>query len=212
MSEKKNMTRSQQKRFYFPAWNACAQANGWMMARGRLAIDPEEQANRALDLPDPARGALLLVLGFAAQLALPEVRAMIAEDLRHACNLVATDRRCASSTRMTYTQLNRAVDLFALLRDPNDLQAVSDWLHAGQSFRRRYLEYLESLVNEAALIAICRSRWDSSDWRSRTIDELLWLGRQIKERPANRPPRWCVPHGPSRKAIRYETDPAKVPF
>ena len=63
------MTEAQQRRFYFPAWNGCAVANGWMMSRGRLKADIGIQMTEFRSWPDPAGPVALQVVVFADQLA-----------------------------------------------------------------------------------------------------------------------------------------------
>ena len=69
----------------------------------------------------------LKVLTTAEVLAHGHHRSVTADDLRRGCNVVATGK--ISSGDLDNKQTNRVVALFKLLTDPDDLDAVMNWLH-----------------------------------------------------------------------------------
>lgn len=174
------MTEAQQRRFYFPVWSACAAANDWKLSDNRLLADLDAQRIKADTWDEPAREQMIKVLELAGRLAQAEFRAVIPDDLRHACNFVATGRQ--ASGKMDNKQTNRAVDLFRLLQDPLDLEAIMNWLHPEKRDKGSYLAFLKSLENEAALIAISRNAFGTGDFGSLDIDKLRWIVKQAKGR------------------------------
>jgi hypothetical protein len=202
------MTELQQRRFYFPAWRECSIANGWIMARGRLQADLAAQRAEYATWPEPALGLYLKVITVAEQLALSSHRAIVPDDLRHACNIVATGRQNSGS--LDNKQTNRVVNLFRLLRDPDDLDAVMNWENPENADRKSFVAFLKKRFNEAALIAISRNAFDTSDWDSLDIAKLRWICKQGKGRTDSF-------HRPSstnylNRRRQYETDKSKVPF
>ena len=176
------MTEKQQRRFYFPAWNECARANDWVMVRGRLLADLVAQRQEFLKWPQVAADAGLSVLDYAEQLGLQEHRVVTAEDLRHGCNLVATAGRKQSSEALTNAELNRVVVLFRLLKEPEDLDAVMEWLHPDIADKRSLVGYLKRLAPEATLIAICRNAFGTIYWEGLDESKLRWLIKTVKEK------------------------------
>lgn len=178
------MTTDQRQHFYFPAWRMCAKALGWTMAKGRLVADLDGQ--RAEAIASPAREERLKVLDLAEQFARQAHRAVHADDLRHACNYVASAGKTASTGAMDNHATTMAVRLFALLADPDDLQAVGDWLNPEEADRRDYAAWMKRLAPEATLIAIARNAWDTTDWEAQDMPRLRWLARQVKEQSQRR--------------------------
>lgn len=174
------MTEAQQRRFYFPQWNTCAVANDWLMKRGRLSADLDAQRVAYATWPDPAGPLYAKVVTAAEQIARQEHRAVTADDLRHACNHVACGR--ISSGDLTNTQTTRVVNLFRLLTDPDDLDAVMDWLHPQRQEKQSFIAFLRSRANEATLIAIAMNAFDTREIEKLEIDQLRFIARQVKNR------------------------------
>src|SRR5579859_7866047 len=88
----RSMTERQQKRFYFPAWRACAESLDWIMCRQRLQCHLPTLRVEVMSVeskwPEPARSAMLQVLEQSEAIAGRDHRGVTAEDLRHGCNLV----------------------------------------------------------------------------------------------------------------------------
>ncbi|HSM84591.1 MAG TPA: hypothetical protein VLT16_00510 [Candidatus Limnocylindrales bacterium] len=176
------MTEAQQKRFYFPAWNACARVNDWRMVQGRLVADLRRQRAEAQGWPETAREVMLQVLDYAEQLAAQEHRAATAADLRHACNLVATQGRRSSSEDLDNKQTNRVVVLFKLLQEPEDLDAIMGWLHPEESDRKGLANFIRKQAPEATLVAIAKHAFGTIFWEDLEHGKLKWLLKQVKGR------------------------------
>lgn len=192
------MTTAQQKRFYFPAWAACAAANSWIMRRGRLQADLELQRGEFELWPEPAKGVVFGVLRVAETLAEREHRAVSAEDLRHGCNYMVAQE--FSSSKLKNNQVTRVENLFRLLSDPWDLDAVMDWLDPREANRKSFIAFLAKVAHEGILRNISDNAFQTKDWESLPMERLRWLCKQLKGRVEN--PR----------AAKREVDPENQPF
>lgn len=177
------MTARQLKCFYFPAWRACASANDWVMVRGRLLCDLAALRKHVTEKWEEAgRDAMLMVLATAEQLGRQEHRAVTAEDLRHACNLAATAGRRNSSGDLNNHDVNRVVVLFRLLKEPEDLDAVMEWLHPAIADKRSLVSFIKKQAPEAALSAIASNAYGTIFWEDLEEQKLRWLLKQVKGR------------------------------
>lgn len=170
------MTEAQLKKFYMPQWAKCARANGWRMVNQRLACEPTESQSRS---PWHAE-----VWAEADKLARQEHRAVTADDLRHACNLVASLGRAESSWKLTSHQCQRVVNLFKLLRDPEDLNAIIAWENADLARHRAILATLERKGIDSTLKAISSNAYGHDRWRTLNLQQLCWVYKQIARRDA----------------------------
>lgn len=192
------MTDAQKFKFYLPAWRRCAEANNWVMhgRPSRLQVDIEAQFEEVRQgspestlhgpkspWPEPAQTEMLKVLTFAKQLSLQEARAVNAEDLRHACGMVAVET--PSSKHLNNKQVNRVVTLFRLLEDPDDLDAVMDWLHPENAEKRSMVSFLRKCAPEATLVHIFRNAYGTIFWEDGDMQKLRWLAKQVKDRRTN---------------------------
>lgn len=159
--------------------------------------------------PEPAGPMALQVLTVARQTALARAGApaatregacapqVTAEDLRRACTFVATAdlasrsasratasraTATASSKHLNNTQVNHLVTLLKLLIEPDDLKAVTDWLHPENAQRNGLVDYIAKLAPEGLLRTIYRNAYDSSEWREGNKQRLVWLLKQVKGR------------------------------
>lgn len=196
------MNNAQRQRFYFPAWRACERALGWKMIKNRLVADLEGQ--RAEPISSPAREERARVIDLAESLAAKAHRAVIAADLRHACNHVASGGMTVHSEDMDNHATTMAVRLFALLADPNDLDAVGAWLDPEEADRKDYAAWLATLAPEATLRAISLNTWGNGDWEKQDMPRLRWLARTVKEKQARR-------SGSFRRTVET-VNPDNVPF
>ncbi len=176
------MTEAQRKRFYFPAWNRAFAAN-WESERGRLGARAGRRASEWLTA----------VIAAANELARQQHGAATADHLRHACHLVALGKN-KSSHDLTNAEIDRVVNLFALLEDPEDLDAVMKWQHPEIGERQRCVRWIESLAPYATIVAVARNNpfgadFDFGDWQSLEIPQLKWLGKTLRERGAHSPRR-----------------------
>ncbi len=174
------MTPQQRKYFYFPIWAQTSARLDWRMNSARLVADLDEQFSAALKWPDPAGETARFVITTARMTAVNESRAVTAEDLRHACNWLASSRRTDSSTKFTQRDLNQFDRLCAVLRGPWDLTATMAWLNPAEDDRKRTRDFLKKLTNEGRLVAISRNAYHTGDWESLNQGQLDWLVSQVK--------------------------------
>jgi len=173
------MTEAQRTRFYFPAWGKACHANDWHMVKGRLL------AKRAKQHGVPDVDALYQSIWNAAEaLALQAHRAVTAEDLRHACHVVAVGRD-KSANDLTNGEVDKVVNLFRLLAEPDDLDAILAIQHPENSERTRLVHSLKKRAPEAKLLAIARNlktwsgEWEPPFWEDMPIEALKTLSRII---------------------------------
>lgn len=148
-------TEPQIKSLYFPAWNRVCRALNWRMVKGRLSGKKE-----------PLWGGMETsrlyqeVWAEAEILARHLARAITAEDLRHACHVVAIGRD-VSSKDLNNPALDRVLILFRLLRDPDDLEAMMTWLHPEHAERRRLIWSISNAAPDAYILR-CATPWRGS--------------------------------------------------
>ena len=182
------MTEKQLKFFYFPAWNRCARAMDWAMAAGRLKANLVAQRQEMSQWPEPARTVGLAVLDYAEQLARQAHRKTIAEDLRHGCNLAATVGRRSSSSDMDNRDVNRVAVLFDLLSDPDDLDAVMQWLHPEIAEKRSLVQFVRKCAHDGVICTISRNAFNTDFWEDLPVGSIKWILKQVKGRPVTGAP------------------------
>lgn len=193
------MNTAQRQHFYFPAWRVCAKALGWVMSGGRLVADLEAQ--RKQPIASPAREERLKVIDLAESFARKEHRAVVADDLRHGCNHIASRGQTTSTADMDNRATSMAVRLFILLVDPENLDVVMAWMDPAEADRRDYARWLRKIAPEGTLIAIARNAWGTSDWEAQGMPQLRWLAKTVKQRTERR-----------KGSFRRTVDPEIEPF
>lgn len=183
------MTADQRKYFYFPLWSALAKACDWKMEGGRLMTDLDLQLRAAVHFPDHARQLVTDIITKAKAEAQQDQRAATADDLRHACNLVASGGKTASSTKFTQRHLNHFDRLCAVLTDPENVSATIAWLNPNEDDRQRTIRYLAKLANEGRLRAIALNAWGVSDWETLDQARLDALQAELKKNAWSKYPR-----------------------
>lgn len=164
------MTKAQTKKFYFPAWTAAVQANGWHMEQCRLQLDESR-----LGVEGRA------VVNFARQRAARDHRGITLDDLRHGAHLYALGRDISSS-KLENREVDRVVTLFRLLARPDNLKARIAWDSPELAERDGLARYVATLAPEAVILAISRNAWDTAQWEDRNVSDLRWLVRTLKDR------------------------------
>jgi hypothetical protein len=176
------MTEAQQKRFYFPAWNKCADVNDWRMQKGRF-VGSLQTATRGA--PPDIRAVIEQVWGFAEQLAAAEHRGLKPDDLRHACTMVVTGKN-QSSSNLNNREVQRVVDLFDLLRDPTNLDFVMRWVNPEVSERKNLVKAIKAKAEEAYICAIAKDRFSGQFeypfWEDLPINLLKQLAMTLNNR------------------------------
>lgn len=164
------MTTAQARRLYFPAWTRALQAN-WVVDRG-MPVRREGRASAELVAIETA----------ALALARQRCGRVSAEDLRHACGIVALGHG-RSSKEFTDAELDRMVAFFGRLADGDDLKAVIAWEHPEQDARRRVVWAVEHAgFPEAYVRAICRAKFGTLNWRALDDRRLRQLMVTLKAR------------------------------
>lgn len=203
------MTPTQQRRLYFPAWGDAARARGWVMAGRRLVAD----LAAPVEFPDTHPLSVLLpaIHEHAQNLAIANHRAIRPDDLRHACH-VAILGRDRSSTALNNRELDRVLDLFRLLADPENLdriRAIEDPDHAQ---RLRYVAGIRARVTDAYALAIARDKFGPADfdgtfWERLEIAHLAQLHLTILNRTRPNP----LPAGEGRGEGEQPHQPEPAP-
>lgn len=183
------MTEAQRKHFYFPIWRDTAAKLDWKMESGRLLADLDVQKRSANNFPDHAATEFSNIINAAQLLAGKEQRAVTADDLRHACNRIASGGHHESSTKFSRRDLNQFDRLCAVLRDPWDMNAMIAWENPDEDDRKRTVEYLRTLANEGRLRAIALNAWGTADWETLDQARLDALQAEIKKGAWSKYPR-----------------------
>jgi hypothetical protein len=194
------MTKAQQTRFYFPAWSRAWKAN-WRTVKGRVEVAPGRrpcliQETHGEPLVDYTRA----IEALATRSAQKEHRALTADDLRHACHIFAlgSDKTSAALTNL---ETDRVVNLFRLLADPDDLDAVLALLSPELGTVKRLLWYLEHCCQQPYVETIAADEFGTHDYRSLSPTKLHDLVRTMKHRPAGNLP-----------SVATVPDPETCPF
>lgn len=168
---------------YGRTWGAVCAANDWRMARGRLA--PEAEVTRART--DEHRAVWKL----AEQHAMQQHRSVTVDDLRRGCGAMITRKFC-STKDLTNPQFSRLLDLFAVLIDPDDLNARMNWDHPERREREQVLRTIHALAPSAYIESVAREFYQVSAWETdATLPQLkrfIWILKQHRD-AQNRPVR-----------------------
>lgn len=171
------MTERQAKHLYWPAWGRAFRRN-WAMERGRLSRLPDATNSEWMDA----------VVVNALALARRHHRAPIADDLRHACHAVACGR-AISSKDLNNAQVDRVLTLFALLEDPDNLDAVMRWQNPQLDAERRVDWAITHTAPEAYVRQIAGDKYGTRMWEWLDIGQKRNLLMTLKNRQA----KWNVP-------------------
>jgi hypothetical protein len=169
-------------------WSAVAAANDWTMERGRLSPDARRTAEDTFQHR--------LIWQTAEELSLQAHRKVTAEDLRHACYLVATTavpgrsaktRPAASLHDLENWSFTRLLCLWGDEKGKAGLLIEGDCVESGLCWddpRRDSEQSLDVLLQrsapEARLVAICRNAFDCVSWRSLSTPQKQQLLRTVR--------------------------------
>lgn len=152
------MNEAQAKRLYFPAWNRAFAAN-WYHDRG-TAVRRQGRFCQELDQ----------VEAVAAERARQRSCRVTANELRHACHLVALGLD-KSSLDLSNRELDQVLALFRVLADPDDLSARIALDHPEKDARRRLEWAVRNCgLPEAYVRTVCSSKFGTHNWRG--LDDL----------------------------------------
>ncbi|MBN8246223.1 MAG: hypothetical protein J0L84_02125 [Verrucomicrobia bacterium] len=169
------MTQAQQRRFYFPAWNAAVKAR-WVRDQGAMLPRPGAVPNEFADQ----------VMGIAEFRARKRQAVVNAEDLRHACHVLALGRDL-SSYDLSNWQTDKVVALFELLVDKENISARMRWDSPDLDAARR-LEWSIARVGfpEAYIASISLGKFGTRAWKSLNAPQLRQLLVTLKNRAGAR--------------------------
>lgn len=176
------MTAAQKFKFYFPAWTACVRANGWHKEKGRVILTESPTAE------------LSKVIVFATQRALQAGRSLAVDDLRHGCHWLALGRD-KSSADLTNADLDRVVNLFELLTDPDNLAVRVKFDAYGRGEDPGAIARVEYFIRrapEAYVRVVSHGKFGTRDWENLTIAQKKQLSMTLAQRKpsggGSRPP------------------------
>jgi hypothetical protein len=165
-----------QKNLYFRVWGRCAHARGWNTREGR-------EADRAFFAAAPEVAQLHEELWAVAVAAgMQAGRTVAADDLRHACHLVAIGQD-KSSTKLANPELDRILALFRLLADPDDLEAMIAWQN-DQAGEVKRLVWALRQAPDAYVRAIASDKFGTKQWETLGAEELRQLALTVRVRMA----------------------------
>ncbi len=165
------MTQRQRIHLYFPAWRSAFAAN-WSNQRGQVSL-----------LESPANAELARKIDtLAKQRAADEFRAPSGDDLRHMTHLLVLGRP-VSSNDLGNRDLDRVLNTFRLLANPDNLQAVMEE-QAPDAADRKRMEYAVRNCGwpEAYVLHVCREKFGTSRWDSLPLARLHQLVITLKAR------------------------------
>ena len=177
------MTRDQQRRFYGPAWTAAFRACWMREGRGGpiVARPGRPSAAPGSNLPTPAD-----VEDLAGRFGARDGRPMTESDLRRACRWITIGRDIPDGNDVENgEEMSRLVGLFRVLRDPENLDAVEEFLGGGDQQRRRLIQGIERLgLKDSTLQGWCYhfNRDQGSNWRALPVERLLAFNRYVRGR------------------------------
>lgn len=167
-------------------WGAVVESCDWTSVKGRLGPNAQRRRNESIWQK--------LVWKAAEQLAQQEHRAVAADDLRHACYLVATTKvpgwpasaqPVDSLSALGNRTFSRVLVLWALLIDPDDIGAGMHWDHPENSERDTLVASLTKAAPDATLRAIAANAYGTRDWENLDLGQLRNL-RSIVARSQKR--------------------------
>jgi hypothetical protein len=175
------MSPEQLQRFYLPTWQRAFAAN-WQRG-GRRGCTPREDRQLTPYVTMVEEAAL--VLAREAGRRLPNE-----EQIRHAATWVATTRfanysprahATTSSKRLNNGQTQVLVALLDLLIDPDNLAALTRWMHPHLGEQAG----IEAVIHEfprAYIDAITKDQWDTNNWWDLSLANKRNLLRTLKNR------------------------------
>lgn len=179
------MTDKQSRRFYFPAWRQALATFARTERKVLVCLRPDDEMVARL-------------WQIAEGIAEADLRTIQAEDLRHACHVVALGRD-KSSKLLSNKEVDRVVALFKLLQDPCNIDAVMTWDNPETPDRKRLLYSIEHInLDEAYKRQILQDKFDTRALASLSIAQLTQYMMTLKARAS--------------KQTAPEIDPENEPF
>jgi hypothetical protein len=161
---------------YWKRWGFVVRQNNWRWIKGRLVAEAVRDAGQHH----------VAVWRLAETLADQGCRAVIANDLRHACHIHAFGRD-VSSKAFTNDQFSRLLLLWGdereipgLLIDPEHIATLIAWDNPSIARKNSLIRSIEDAADEEYICSITVDVWGTKFWRELDTDALLGLLRKIK--------------------------------
>ena len=182
------MTPAQHQK-YIRRWICVVRVNHWVMRKGRMVDNAVYDASEW-------HGQ---VYRTASALAMAEARAIVPDDLRKACHVLAFGK-AKSSKVLTNQEFDRLLILWGnerplkdggmagLLIDPEDIASIKAWIRPEKAQRESYVRLLNQ--HEAAACKISGNAFHTPHFENLPMDQLKWLVYQVVPRdrvPAGQP-------------------------
>jgi hypothetical protein len=173
------MTASQAKK-YWRRWSAVCRANHWRWLKGRLVPEAASEIS-------PHH---VLVWNVARARAVQQHRGVIADDLRHACHILALRGRDKSHGDLTNAEFNRLLCLWGderqmagLLMEPDCLASAINFDHPENQTTEQVAWWIGNRCSPDYVRAVCHEMFGTPDFRGLDPKQLRGLHDLLKHRP-----------------------------
>jgi hypothetical protein len=194
-----------QRTLYFRTWATAAKAHEWNTQAGILDALRRHHAGEVWQSPELTR-TLAAILDLALTTAASEDRDVTADDLRHACTIVAVGHN-QSSKRFTNSDFDKVLALLRLLADPTNLRNLVAAQHPGESGERRRLMHHITSAPPPYWQRLARDKFGHTDLDRLTLSQLRQISLTLRHRqpgaPASQPARHPSPtiHAPQPELV-----------
>lgn len=166
---------------YWRRWSAVCRHNHWIWLKGRLSDQAVKDASQV------HAGVWTL----AEQLAARAFRTPVADDLRHACHVLALGRD-VSHADFTNEQFSRLLVLLGdekklpgLLINPDHVRSSMYWNDPNLQRKDSLVFAIKAMAPDAYIAKITADVWGTIYWEDLDVSALLGLLRKLKgNRPA----------------------------
>lgn len=164
------MTRKQEL-LHWKIWSRVCAANGWRMARGRMAEGAAESRNKSRFHER--------TWALAERCAVAEHRAVTVNDLRHGCYLAAAGKE--SHLQLGNREFNRVLSWWKVLTDPDSLSAMMEWDSPEIAERRGLVERIRRDSSPGYAEEISERKHKTPFYEDLPIEDLRKLMVTVKE-------------------------------
>ncbi|MDR3427823.1 hypothetical protein [Silvimonas sp.] len=168
---------------YWRRWADVQRKNGWRWLKGRLVATPVTDASQYH----------AAVWRIATDLANRACRAVVADDLRHACHVLAFGRDISHES-LSNSQFDRLLLLWGnereypgLLVDPENIATHVAWDNPDQSRKVSLIRSIKAAAADEYICQITQDIWGTIYWEDLDVSALLGLLRKLKGNAPTRP-------------------------
>ena len=173
-----------QTQLYFRTWHAAARSHGWNTVAALEAALARHHAGEVWESPSLNK-TLTSIYQLAESSAHFADRAVTADDLRHACALVAGVRH-SSCKAFTNSDLDKILALLRLLANPANLNNQLAAQNPGEAGERRRHIYLITQADAPYWQRIARDKFGHAYLDRLNLSQLRQLSLTIRNRVASR--------------------------